>query len=122
MIEPFPEQHDLIALFECEPISTDEAVPWCYNLLTFETTRGDAQITCEIEPGNQALKFRWSSSSQQLVLLDVDGIAGIQVELNEKTEAMIVTFENNKLTPLRIQLRPHVSVLWGTESELGGHK
>ena len=116
-MEPFPEQHDLIALFECEPLLTDKGVPWSYNHLTFTTTRGHDRIVCEIEPGYHTLKFEWSKSDERLVSLDLNWVAGITTDIQGQTEAMIVTFRDKKLMPLRIQLKPHVSISWGTNIE-----
>ena len=59
-MDPFPEEHDLLALFECKPTLADAKIPWSYNHLTFETRRDGDQFTCEIEPGDETLKLRWS--------------------------------------------------------------
>lgn len=114
-MEPFPEEHDLIALFECEPVLTDKGVPWCYNCLTFKTDRGDGQIMCEIEPGDRTLRFEWIQKGQHLVSLDLNWVAGITAELDGKTEALVATFRDENLVPLRIQLKSYVSVFWGTK-------
>jgi len=116
-MEPFPEEHDLIALFECEPILTDKGVPWSYNHLTFTTARGDDRIVCGIEPGYHTLKFEWSKGGERLVSLDLNCVAGIRTENQGGTEALVVAFRDKNLTPLRIQLKPCVSVSWGTNIE-----
>ena len=116
-MKPFPEEHDLIALFECEPVLADKDVPWSYNHLTFKTTRGLDQIVCEIEPGYHTLKFEWKQNAQSLVTLDLNWVAGLTAELTGQAEALIATFRDEHLKPLRIQLKPNVSVSWGTTVE-----
>jgi hypothetical protein len=37
-VNPFPEDHELLSIFESEPEVLDADVPWFYNTLTF---RGD---------------------------------------------------------------------------------
>ena len=116
-MEPFPEQYDLIALFECDPVLADKDVPWSYNHLTFRTDRGSDQIVCQIEPGYHTLKFEWKQDGQRLVLLDLNWVAGIATELDDHAEALVTMFRDQNLKPLRIQLKPHVSLSWGTSAE-----
>ena len=114
---PFPDQHELLTLFECEPVLADKDVPWCYNHLTFKTNRGSDQIVCEIMPSYHALKLAWTRDGQQLVSLDLNSVAGITLELDGQTEAFTATSRDENLAPLRVQLKPHVSVSWGTTIE-----
>jgi hypothetical protein len=41
----FPEEWELLSLFESEPKVLDQGVPWQYNTLTFDTQRGDEQCS-----------------------------------------------------------------------------
>ena len=38
-MDPFPEEWELLALFESEPTLPISDVPWFYNRLTFQTKR-----------------------------------------------------------------------------------
>ncbi len=117
-IDPFPEQHDLIAFFECEAILADEHVPLAYNRLTFQTQLDNEQVVCEILPGEKVLKFQWKKDGDSFVCLNVDRVKEIHIEVENKREALVAKFESETLLPLRIQLKPSISVLWGTDNEI----
>ena len=36
-MERFPEEHELISFFECEPNVLDPGIPWVYNHLEFRS-------------------------------------------------------------------------------------
>jgi hypothetical protein len=114
-MKPFPDQYELIALFESEPAVTDAGVPWAYNHLAFKRTVGDSRIECEIEPGYQELRFRWFQRDAQLVDLDLHWVSGLTIESEKGREILVAHFrERSGLMPLRIQISPTVHVAWGT--------
>lgn len=55
----FPDEWELIGLFECEPKLSDDDIPWAYNTLLFETTRGRDRLRCLIEAGYGDFRFHW---------------------------------------------------------------
>ena len=114
---PFPEKHDLLAFFECEPIIKYDDSPWFYNHLTYTINRGEDRIVCEIEPGDEILKFQWFKNDDRIVCLDLNWVSGLKIETKKESEAMIATFRDKNLVPLRIQLRPNVSISWGINPE-----
>ena len=114
-MNPFPEEHDLLALFECEPTLADAKVPWCYNHLTFKTRRGSDDLTFEIEPGYETLKVRWSRHDVPLVSLDLNWVSGLEAELKPESEALVAHFRDRHILPLRVQLKPTISVSWSTD-------
>jgi hypothetical protein len=116
-MKPFPDQHDLIALFESEPVLTDAGVPWCYNSLLFTRTIGDESVECIIEPGYGDLRFRWLQRGVEVVDLDVHAVSGLRVESENGREALVAEFgERSGSLPLRIQLAPRIHVSWGTSN------
>ena len=114
-MNPFQAEYDLVSLFEEEPTLLDQGVPWVYNRVTFRTQRGDDRVLCEIEPASRILSFTWERSGIELVRLEVAGIASLVVEFEKGREALVATFEAERLSDLRLQFRPHVHVSWGTE-------
>lgn len=116
-MKPFPDEHDLIALFECEPIMTDEDVPWAYNRLTFKIDRGVDSIICAIEAGNETVEFEWSKSGKRIVSLMLNWVSGMEVESNKGSEVLVIYFRDKHLSDLRIQFKPEIEVSWGTGAE-----
>lgn len=90
-IEAFPELHELIALFEAEPVSTDPEVPPEYNCLTFKTTVGEDTITCEIELGYETLWLGWERAGRELLALSLEQVKRIAVERNVERELLVVS-------------------------------
>ena len=48
-MDPFPEEWELLALFEKEPVILDPEIPWRYNRLTFEIQRGGDKFHCAVD-------------------------------------------------------------------------
>ena len=120
-MKPFPDQHELIALFESEPVVKDVGVPWAYNHLTFTRTVGENRIECEIEPGYQELRFLWFQRGVVVVDLDLSWVSGLIVEREHGRESLIARFrERSGLLPLRIQISPSVYISWGTRTDIVG--
>lgn len=115
----FPEQYELISLFESEPVLTDANVPWPYNRLQFTRTIGESIVECIIEPGYETLKFRWLQRGTEVLNLDLRCVSGITVECKDGREALVVLFpEGWGALPIRIQLAPAIHVSWGTTQDL----
>ena len=116
-MEQFPADSELLSLFECEPTLSDSGVPWAYNCLHFDTTRGLNRVVCEIEPGNEIVRLRWVSNGVELVQLDLNWVRGLAVETSHGAEVLIGYFRDPAVRPLRLQLRPSVHLQWGTVVE-----
>jgi hypothetical protein len=116
MIEPFPQDWQLIGLFECEPSLLDPDVPWVYNRLRFLTERGPDRVECEIEPASEIVEVRWWQSGLLRLHLDLRWVRSLAVEEGPVHEALVAEFRYGRgfVNPLVLQLRPHVSVSWGT--------
>ena len=116
-MNPFPAEHELIEFFEVEPTVLDQGVPWAYNSLAFDTTRGEDRVVCEIQPGYGEVRVRWSRKGADLVRLDLRRVAGLAIERAGEREILVGTFDSNGLLPMRLQLRPAMYLSWGTTDE-----
>jgi hypothetical protein len=116
MIEPFPQDWQLIGLFECEPSLLDPGVPWVYNRLRFLSVRDQERIECEIEPASEIVEIRWWQSGLLRLHLDLRWVRSLVVEESSEREALVAEFRYGRgfVYPLVLQLRPNVSVSWGT--------
>jgi hypothetical protein len=118
-MSPFPDEHELLGIFESEPVLKDEGVPWAYNHLTFCRTIGDDTIHCEIEPGYETLKFRLVQRGNEVISLDLHWVSGLTIETKPGMEALVAHFRTRAgLLPLTIQFRPTVRLTWGTSVDL----
>ena len=117
-MDPFPEEWHLLSFFETEPVLTDAGIPWAYNCLTFDTDRGEDSIHCVIEPGNETLKIIWQRNSIDVVNLDLHWVRGLTIDTGNGVERLTAQFRYNHLLPLHFQLKPTLSVHWGTHHDL----
>jgi hypothetical protein len=112
-----PKQWELIGLFESEPVLTDPNLPWVYNGLTFSVEREGEAIEVEISPsyGQLAVELRRADGTTRL-RLDLNGVERLAVDEHGDRAALVASFvDASPLRDLRLQLSPHVSVLWGID-------
>lgn len=115
-MNPFPENWELIELFEAEPelANPELGSNWAYNTLTFSTVRNEDRVRCVIEPGESFLQLEWSRNGKEIVSLVVRWVSGMTIEGSNGKEVLVVIFDSERLLPLRVQLKPSVHVFWGT--------
>lgn len=115
MMNPFPQEWELLSLFEVEPIVCDRDLPWFHNCLTFETTRGDDRIHCEIEPSYEIIKLIWKQGQHEKLSLDLHGIQSLRVVSGSGRDYFVASFRDQGLLDLEFHLKPHICLHWGTE-------
>ncbi|MCE9543932.1 MAG: hypothetical protein K8T25_00175 [Planctomycetia bacterium] len=113
-----PKDWELIGVFEAEPSILDPRVPWAYNKLTFETTRGDDKIRCEIEPGYDQFKLVWWRNSFEIVNVDLRRVIGLSVCMKDGNESISLKFDSISVGPLILQLKPTVRLTFATHNPL----
>ncbi len=116
-MNPFPEEWELLALFESEPTIADRDVPWFYNRLTFETKRGTDEVRCAIEPGQETLEINWRQNGKEKLRLELHWVNGLRVFTGGGKDYLVASFRNNHLYPLEFHLKPGISLRWGTSME-----
>jgi hypothetical protein len=116
-MNPFPDEWELLALFEAEPTISDRDVPWSYNCLTFETTRGDDHIRCKIEPGYETLDITWWQGSAEKMTLELHWVNGLRVVTGGGIDYLVASFRDQWLHDLEFHLKPQIKLRWGTATE-----
>lgn len=114
----FPEEWELLSLFECEPRLSARNVPWFYNQLTFETKRGNDEIRCEIEPGYGTLNICWWQFGKEKMKLELHWVSAIRVVTGNGRDYLVATFRDQFLSDLEFHLKPDVCLRWGTSPDL----
>jgi hypothetical protein len=109
-----PPEHELLALFEVEPVVLDPDVPWAYNTVTFTTNRGQDEVRCVLVPGYSEIGLTWSRDGRAIVQLALERVKAVHAEMDDAGERLIVAFsEKVSLPDLIVQLKPLVKVQWG---------
>lgn len=110
-----PPEHELLELFEAEPVVLEPGMPWVYNSLTFTTQRGQDDVRCVLVPGYSEIELTWTRDGRVLVQLSVEHVEAVRAETDGSGERLVATFnEKAMLLPLILNLKPFVSVQWGT--------
>jgi hypothetical protein len=110
-----PDEDELISALG-EPRLRDERQPWTYNTLSFDLVSGEDRVELEISPSYGDLSFVWSRDGVTLVTLQASDVQYLSVEHQKAREYVVARFiEASSLRPMRIQVRPSVSLFWGTE-------
>jgi hypothetical protein len=113
-----PEEWQLLSVFEVEPTVLDPGVPWAYNMLTFETTRGEDRVRCEIAPGYDEFRFVWTRDGDLILKLDLRRVSGLLVHTEKGSESLCLEFSDDTIGPLVLQLKPKLTVSFSTNDAL----
>ena len=109
---PFPEQWELIAVFEGEPTLTDANLPWFYNRVSFSLVRGRELIECAIEPSSRQIDFTYVIDGRVAVALVLRRVAGLRTYQERGTEGLVVLMEDGSRGDLRVQVSPEIRFTW----------
>ena len=115
-MDPFPEEWELLALFETEPTISDRDVPWFYNRITFETTRGNDHVRCWIEPGYESLEITWWQGRAEKMTLELHWVRSLRVVTGGGIDYLVASFRDPSLLDLEFHLKPEIKLRWGTSS------
>ncbi|HEX6644289.1 MAG TPA: hypothetical protein VF037_06410 [Gemmatimonadales bacterium] len=120
-MDPFPRDSDLRELFGADPALLDPDLPWDRNVLNFESVIGPDTVECVIEPAYQTLTVRWIRRDRELAYLDLERVAGIEVDRYRGRASLIVRFDAGlERGQVRIQLRPAVHITWVAGARVSG--
>ena len=113
-MDQFPQEHELISVFESEPELLDPDLPWAYNRLTFKTQRGDDHVVYVIEPASRMVQIEWSRNGDRVVSLDLNSVSSLEIVTESPVEQITAHFsEDGPVHPCVLQLKPAVRLSWG---------
>ncbi len=112
-IKPFPQDYELITLFESEPIILSEEVPWYYNTLFFELSREEIDLNISIEPACNRLSIRTSNKKQGTIFeLEFEPIIGLEIYKDSYSEGLIIIMdEDDPNVTLKLETKPYIRLI-----------
>ncbi len=112
-----PDEHELIAFFECEPeLSDTEFDSWAYNELRFTTVRESDKVVVEISAGWGELSISWERDGRQLVWLKLINLEELALEMQRDDELLVATGTHaDQNATLILRLKPAVAIKYGQE-------
>ncbi len=117
-MSPVPGLDDLAALFEHEPEPAYEAdaadwrEKWPHTTVVFRAARGGHEVVFEISPGFGEVAITVTDAQNELIELELGGVQTVEVERLHGAEDVHVRFGDDRVDPLRLRLRPTVSLHW----------
>jgi hypothetical protein len=122
MIDPFPEEHELISFFETIPTYSEigrsrwTRIPKAYTDAVLTSTRGSSVVTFTVEPASYFVRIEISSDSGTNVNLDLHWAKAMTIEEHPRLgNTLVLKVSQPNLQDLRLRLTPGPSVGWGTE-------
>ena len=112
-MNPFPEEHDLIWLFEAEPTTTDAGIGWYYNHVSFVTERGSDKVAVDIWPSYGEVAIKWERDGDVLTSAEVHGVEGMSVLRETTGEGLRLDLEESDTVTL--WLKPTVHLRWSIQ-------
>ena len=79
-VNPFPEDHELLSIFESEPTILDADCPWFYNTLTFTGERSGIEYLVRISPAYGELEVRLGKLNHPITHLSFAGVSGLRLK------------------------------------------
>ncbi|NQX65654.1 hypothetical protein HQN90_05885 [Paenibacillus alba] len=115
-MEIFPEEHELINIFECEPQVTLEEldVPDYYKQWRFILKRETDVLEFDIEPSISYVYMRWHQENKVILELALEEVYGIEIKKQGNSEFILLLFQDERFKTLTLRTKPYISVVWGT--------
>lgn len=104
----FPEEIDLLSLFECEPILLDksEDLPFYYNEASYHFNNKEEEFHVTISPsyGEVQIEVKERTSQDLIALFDLKRVGKFEIIEDKKETSSILLTINNEETQQTIEL------------------
>lgn len=103
----FPEEHELISVFECIPRLTDEGIPFVYNGATYEfVNQTNEQFIVDISPAYGDIRILVTDRETQQALADLNFKQASALEIVEDNRTASKVAINSERQRVIIQMKP----------------
>lgn len=114
MIDPFPDEWELVSFFEGEPGDSETDIPVAFRDRTYKTSLSDAEwITCGINRADESVLLEWHRDGTTALSLELHWVTELLFRTEKGQETLVFRFKDPNLEQLSIRVRPRVSVSWG---------
>jgi hypothetical protein len=110
-MNPFPEEYELISLFESEPELMDEGIPWFYNTLSFKIQRESDILSCIISPAYRSFSIDLTINERTIYSLGFKDVEGLTIEKDKGVERFILEMNGEStFVTMIIQTKPQIRI------------
>lgn len=114
MKREFPEEHELLWLFESEPVLAEPEEFWQFNTLNFTVENDSLKLTCSMSPYVGDMTITLEQEDQTLVHLNLFDVISTKVIHKDRQEYLEVVCDSSRqLRSLKLQIRPTLAIHWG---------
>lgn len=112
-MNPFPEDFELLSIFESEPEVLDVDAPWFYNTLTFRGDRDGLNYMIKLSPAYGELEVRIEGFNHLICQLALTEVSSLRCEEGHGGGVLMASFSpDSGRGILKIRVRPRLSVEW----------
>lgn len=109
----FPDEYELLSFFECEPEKTDIDVPFYYNQMSYTIKDDLNEYEFQISPAYGDLSVFWKEKGKLVLQWNFHNIEKLQIEKNNNSEYLILSFRSEDLSDCLIWVRPKFKMIGG---------
>ncbi len=114
MIDPFPEEDELLRFFGTEPVVSEPQHGWTYSDVTFTLDDGDAEFVFTVNRAYEQVEVHWSHSGGGRLLLRFHEVAWLKIDSPLAGRTLIAHSAAPNVADLLLTVEPRVQVTWGT--------
>lgn len=125
VMQPLPQPHELIALFEGDPeypytdadkragTETDWEKSWPYTRLIFRLARNGRSVSFDVEPGYEQVRLKIVEQGSETVDLLLRRVVGMGIAITNGRELLRLDFGDSfRGGSLWLRLKPDISIGW----------
>lgn len=117
----FPEEIELLSLFECEPTlldTTSEELPFYYNEATYQFSNGEEDFIVTLLPsyGDVEIQVTQRVSNRLLALLDLKRVEKFEITADKKdhSSVLLTVLNDDSQQMIEIDFKPNFKLIfWG---------
>ena len=102
----FPEEIDLLSLFECEPMLLDKDSPFYYNEATYRFSNGEEDFIVTLSPSYGEVKIQVTQriSNRLLSYVDLKCVRKFEIRTDRKEDSSVLLTVVNEDTQQMIEI------------------
>lgn len=117
-MQGYPEENDLLSLFECEPIlldSTEKDIPFFYNEATFQFSNQEEDFIVIISPSHRKVKIQVThrASAEVTTLLDLRRVDHFEIIADKRNRSRVLlrSVDDDFSQTIEIDFKPRFKLI-----------
>ncbi|MDM5360380.1 hypothetical protein [Peribacillus sp. ACCC06369] len=115
----FPDEDDLLSLFECEPTlfdTTEKGLPFYHNKATYQFSNGEEDFIVTLSPsyGEVKIQVTLPTSNKLLSLLDLKRVEKFEItaDKRELSSVLLTVLNEDSQQTIEIDFKPKYKLIF----------